>query len=404
MSTIAEESPYPLAGIRVLDFSRVVAGPFAGRLLADLGADVVKVEPPEGDSTRIHGRKIAGISGFYNQQNAGKRNVCLDLRAPGAAELVKSLVEVADIVIENYRPGVMSRLGIDYPALSAVNPGIIMLSISGYGQEGPESARPSYAPVVHAEVGLMHRLSERNGTAPGDLPLSVADTNASLHGLIGVLAALRLRDLTGRGQHIDMSMMDATFATDDRAHFELEGADDTIVLSPILDLPFGRVFLATDPELKLVFRRLVGRGVIVDPTPPGADLETKIAVRRKAIDRVFEECGTLAQFGELMDTLDIPWGELRDPRHLHRQPTLMNRDMIIEVDDRAGGTRPMAQSPYRFSGAKSGVRGPAAHRGEHNREVLSGWLALGEEEMARLTSDGLLLADPDQADEQEDSR
>jgi crotonobetainyl-CoA:carnitine CoA-transferase CaiB-like acyl-CoA transferase len=396
--------PYPLEGLKVLDFSRVVAGPFAGRLLADLGADVVKIEPPEGDSTRIHGRKVLGISGFFNQQNAGKRNICLDLRASGAVELVKALAAVSDIVIENYRPGVMGRLGIDYEVLSAVNPGLIMLSISGFGQSGPESTRPSYAPVVHAEVGLMHRLSERNATAPGDLPLSVADTNASLHGLIGVLAALRMRDQTGVGQHIDLSMMDATFATDDRAHFELEDEPDTIVVSPILELSFGRVFLATDPELKLVFRRLVRRGVMEDPTPDDADLATKIAARRDAIDRVFERCRTLAEFAELMDTLDIPWGEVRDPRHLHRQPTLRNREMIVEVADRAGGTRPMAQSPYRFSNASSGIRGPSAHRGEHNREVLTGWLSMSEAEIERLAADGLLLADDEQGNpEQEES-
>jgi crotonobetainyl-CoA:carnitine CoA-transferase CaiB-like acyl-CoA transferase len=271
-----------------------------------------------------------------------------------------------------------------------------MLSISGFGQSGPESTRPSYAPVVHAEVGLMHRLSERNGTAPGDLPLSVADTNASLHGLIGVLAALRMRDQTGVGQHIDMSMMDATFATDDRAHFDLEDEPDSIVVSPILDLPFGRVFLATDPELKLVFRQLVGRGVIEDPTPPGAELSAKITARREAIDEVFARCETLEQFSELMETLDVPWGEVRDPRHLDQQATLHSRKMIIEVTDRAGATRPMAQSPYRFSSARSGIRGPSAHRGEHNREVLIDWLSMPENEIERLMAEGLLLADEDQ--------
>lgn len=398
---------FPLEGIRVLDFSRVVAGPFAGRLLADLGADVVKVEPPEGDGTRIHGRKVLGISGFFNQQNAGKRNICLDLRAPGAAALVKSLVSVADIVIENYRPGVMDRLGIGYAALNAVNPQVIMLSITGFGQQGPESGRPSYAPVVHAEVGLMHRLSERNGTAPGDLPLSVADTNASLHGLIGVLAALRLRDQAGVGQHIDMSMMDATFATDDRAHFELEDSPDSIVVSPILDLPFGRAFLATDPELKLVFKRLVRNGLVVDPTPPGGDLETKITLRRQLIDQRFQQCATLGQFVELMDTLDIPWGMVRDSRNLPQQPSLASRGMIVEVDDRDGGTRPMAQSPYRFSGARSGIRGPAAHRGEHNRDVLQSWLAMADADIEQLVADGLLLADQNSETETaglEDSR
>ncbi len=385
-------TPYPLQDIRVLDFSRVVAGPFAGRLLTDLGADVVKIEPPEGDSTRIHGRKVGAISGFFNQQNAGKRNISLDLRAPGAADLVKELVARADIVIENYRPGVMQRLGIDYPILREVNPGLIMLSISGYGQEGPESNKPSYAPVVHAEVGLMHRMGERNQTAPGDLPLSVADTNASLHGLIGVLAALHMREQTGVGQHIDMSMVDATFATDDRAHFELEDEPDSLVVGPILELAFGPVFIAADPEMKLVFKKLLRRGLIEDPTPPGADLATKIEARSKVIDQVLQDCKTLEQFSELMDTLDIPWGEVRDPRNLHQQPTLADRNMLLQVDDRAGGTRPIADSPYRFSNASAGVRGPAAHQGEHNQEVLEEWLEYTQADIDRLTGAGLLIS------------
>ena len=375
---------HPLQGIRVLDFSRVVAGPFAGRLLSDLGADVVKVEPPDGDGTRIHGRDVKGITGFFQHQNAGKRNICIDLRAPGAVDLVKSLVRQADIVLENYRPGVMRRLGIDYDVLREVRPDLIMLSISGYGQEGPESHRPSYAPVVHAEAGLMHRMAGRNQTEPGDLPLSVADTNASLHGLIAVLAALHLRTQTGVGQHIDLSMMDATFATDDRSHFELEDAPDTLPISPIFDLPFARVFLATD--MKLLFRRLNRRAGMADPTPEDADLSTKIRLREEAVVERLAACGTLAGFAELMDTLDIPWGEVRDPRTLDSQPTLAHRDMIVQVDDRAGGVRPVPQSPYRFSSATSGVRGPAAHLGEHSVEVLADWLEMSEEEINQLVS------------------
>jgi CoA:oxalate CoA-transferase len=123
----------------------------------------------------------------------------------------------------------MSRLGIDFTVLSKINPKLIMLSVSGFGQSGPEAKRPSYAPVVHAELGLMHRLAERNKSAPGDLSLSVAETKPSLHRLVGVLAALHLRDRTGLGQHIDMSMMDATFATDDRAHYDLEDEPDSLV-------------------------------------------------------------------------------------------------------------------------------------------------------------------------------
>ncbi len=379
---------YPLEGIKVLDFSRVVAGPFATRLMADLGADVVKVEPPDGDGTRVHGRKVNGISGFFNQQNAGKRNICMDLRHADAVSLVRELVSVADIVVENYRPGVMQRLGIDYDVLSAVNPSLIMLSISGYGHDSPESHRPSYAPVVHAEVGLMHRMAERNRTEPGDLPLSVADTNASLHGLIAVLAALNMRHQTGRGQYIDMSMMDATFATDDRAHFEMEDSPDTLPVCPIVDLPFGPVFIATD--MKLMFKKLRKHFGLQDPVPEGADLETKIALRNEAIEARLGECQTEAAFDALMDAIDIPWGLVRDPRELRQQATLKHRERIVEIDDREGGTRPVADSPYIFSNAQSGVRFPASHRGEHNREVLSEWLRLSEDEIDQRQHSGLM--------------
>src|SRR5262245_36342722 len=141
----------PLDGLRVLDMSRVLAGPYVGRMLADLGADVVKVEPPEGDVTRKWGRVTGGLSGYYTQQNVGKRDVCIDLRAPGGPELVRELASAADVVVENFRPGVMAQYGLDYATLSARNPRLVMLSISGYGQIGPEARRPSYAAVVHAE-------------------------------------------------------------------------------------------------------------------------------------------------------------------------------------------------------------------------------------------------------------
>eukprot|EP01041_Mallomonas_annulata_P036532 gene36532-59663_t len=194
-----ETAQYPLANLKVLDFSRVLAGPFAGRMLSDLGADVVKVEPPDGDVTRFWGKVVGGVPGYFHQQNAGKRNISIDLRAPGAKDLVFDLVRRADILIENYRPDVMPRLGFGYDVLKAINPRLIMLSISGFGANGPESKRPAYAPIVHAEVGLLARSVRRDKLPARDLPLSVADTNASLHGLIGVLSAVILRGRTGLG-------------------------------------------------------------------------------------------------------------------------------------------------------------------------------------------------------------
>ena len=132
---------YPLEGLKVLDMSRVLAGPFAGRMLSDLGADVVKVEPPEGDVTRIWGAEVNGVAGYYHQQNVGKRGISVDLRLDDGVDLVRELAVQADVLIENFRAGVMSRLGLGYDQLSALNPGLVMLSISGFGADSPEADR-----------------------------------------------------------------------------------------------------------------------------------------------------------------------------------------------------------------------------------------------------------------------
>ncbi|XOV89002.1 MAG: CaiB/BaiF CoA transferase family protein [Pseudomonadota bacterium] len=383
---------YPLAGIRVLDFSRVLAGPFAGRMLSDLGADVIKVEPPEGDVTRYWGKEIARIPGYYHQQNAGKRNVCIDLRAAGAVELVQQLVAQADILIENYRPDVMDRLGIGYDSLRQVNPRLIMLSISGFGRSGPEARRPAYAPVIHAEAGLIDRLATRSGSPHHDLPLSVADTNASLHGLVAVLSAVILRQRTGLGQHIDIAMIDATIATDDQVHYDLEDAHDTGPLpNQVWDTPCGPVLVSTD--FRLLWKLLTTELGVVDPSNPAMPLAEKIAVRRAAAHAFMQTLDTWEKLAATMDQLNIAWGEVRNAANLHDQPSVKARNSIAWISDREGGTRPVTQSPYRFSNAMSGVRGPAAHRGEHNLEVLGEWLDLTPERIIHLSEAGVLLED-----------
>ena len=385
---------YPLQGLKVLDFSRVLAGPFAGRMLSDLGADVVKVEPPDGDITRYWGKDIANITGYFHQQNAGKRNICIDLRASGATDLVKELVKQADFVIENYRPDVMPRLGIGYEDLKTINEKIIMLSISGFGHGGPESQRPTYAPVIHAEAGLIHRASSRNDAKLHDLPLSVADTNASLHGLVGLLSALHMRDRTGQGQHIDIAMIDATIATDDQMHYDIEGANGTGPMpNEIWDTPIGPVLLSTD--FRLLFRLLTTELGLVDPSTPEMELAEKIAVRRKAVGSFIHTLDTAEKFSAAMKAVNVAWGKVRDPKTLQSQITVEARGTITQVDDRNGGTRPITQSPYRFSNASSGVRGPAAHRGEHHDEVLEDWLSLSHSEVAELVENKVLQYDPD---------
>ncbi len=380
---------YPLAGLKVLDFARVLAGPFAGRLLSDLGADVVKVEPPDGDVTRLWGRVVGGVPGYYHQQNAGKRDISIDLRHPQAKGLVLDLVRQADILIENYRPDVMPRLGFGYETLKAVNPRLIMLSISGFGANGPESRRPAYAPIIHAEAGLMARAVRRGKVPFRDLPLSVADTNASLHGLIAVLSAVILRERTGLGQHIDMAMIDATVVTDDQIHYELEDSEDTMGLpNDVWETGAGPILVSND--FRRLYRQLTGAGMVAEPHTEGLDLDAKIAARRAAIGAYMASLSDWDAVEAAMAAINTAWGQVRAGARLREQPTVAHRGAIVDIDDRAGGTRPVTQAPYRFSDAAAGVRGPAPHLGEHNAEVLGEWLGMPADEVEALFAAGVL--------------
>jgi len=364
----------PLAGLKVLDLSRVLAGPFAGRMLCDLGADVVKVEPPDGDVTRLWGAERGGIAGYFNQQNAGKRGICVDLGVPAGVELVRALAAEADILIENFRPDVMGRLGLGWETLEALNPRLIMLSISGFGAGGPESRRAAYAPIIHAESGIMARQAGIGGNHPVDMALSVADTNAALHGLVAVLAALHLRGHTGTGQHIDMAMIDATLVTDDHVHFALDDAYDLKNMpSEVWDSAAGPIIIAGD--FRYLWRQLTSVMGVEDPTPEGASLDEKIAARRGAAREFLERtCTDRRAVIDAMDRMNLAWGDVRTTSGALELPTVRHRGTFTEVDDRAGGTRRVTQSPYRFSAAESRVRGGAPRRGEHNAAVLNDWL------------------------------
>ncbi len=378
----------PLEGIRVLDFSRVLAGPFAGRMLCDLGAEVVKLEPPEGDVTRGWGHHRAGLSGYYTQQNAGKESLCIDLEASGATALVRRLASKADIVLENFRPGVMARHGLAYQDLSAGHPGLIMLSISGFGQEGPESHRAAYAAVLHAEAGIVARQAELDGRAASDPVLSIADMNAGLHGLVGILAALHLRQRTGRGQHLDIAMLDTMLVTDDYANF----ATDEVPLirggGEVWEATGGPIMIVGD--FRMVWKLLVRHHGVVDPTPSDANLETKIRLRREAVTTFFNSFAERKELIAALDVVNLAWGEIRSNVDAFDSPTAKTRGSLAEVDDRNSGTRPIVQSPYRFSEARSGVRGGAAYRGEHNHDVLTRWLDASEDEIHQLARDGIL--------------
>lgn len=380
----------PLSDLRVLDLSRVMAGPYAGRLLADLGADVVKIEPPEGDITRLWGHVQAGLSGFYTQQNAGKRNLCIDLKRPGGAELVRRLAARADCVVENFRPGVMDRLGLSYATLAAEHPGLVMLSITGFGQSGPERDRPAYAPVIHAESGTIERHATLDGNPPSDPVLSIADAYSALHGTVALLSALHMRRRTGRGQHIDIAMLHAMVATDDYTHHLLDGALPPVRLGgQVLEAPGGPLLVSAQwPHLWATLRDAFGLRA-----EPGATPEAKVANRQAAVRawaRRYDDRDTLKRD---LEKAGLAWGDVRSMHDVFDSPTLRQPGTVSRQPDGAGGERAIVNSPYRFSDARSSVRGPAPRRGEHNAAVLADWLDADAAQVARWRADGVLLAE-----------
>ena len=382
---------FPLAQVRVLDLSRVLAGPFAGRMLSDLGAEVVKLEPPEGDITRGWGDMRHGISGYYTQQNAGKRSVCVDLGAPGAGELVRRLAQKTDVLIENFRPGVMAHHGLAWKDLSPANPRLIMLSISGFGQEGPESERAAYAAVMHAESGYVARQADLDAARASDPVLSIADLNAGLHGLVAILSALYLRERTGHGQHLDIAMLDSMLVTDDYANFALDEIPLIRGGGEVWDAPGGPIMITGD--FRIIWKLLVGHHGVVDPTPAGAPLADKIRLRRQAAADFFASFPDRRALIDALDAVNLAWGDVRSNADAFRSPTARSRGVVAHVDDRGGGSRPVVQSPYRFSDARSGaVHGPA-YRGEHNHGVLEHWLGASAEEIAKLEESGVLHAE-----------
>lgn len=384
---------YLLGHLKVLDFSHVLAGPFAGRILADLGADVVKVEPPKGDVTRVMGREINGLAGYFTQQNVGKRAICVDLTKPGAPQLMLRLVAKADVVIENYRPGIMSRFGLGWEEMSAVNPRLVMLSISGFGQSGPERERASYAPIIHGEVGMLHRQQSVDGSdLPRDYTIAVADSFSGLHGLVGVLAALNSAQRTGVGQHVDMAMINAMFFTDDYANYAIDKAEVPNGGGRVYDATGGPIMLAGDE--KWYWRLLSTRAGLRDPTPEGAGLETKIAQRRKAIQEYLLSFPDRESLVAALDEVNLAWGNVHDHREVFDvQGSIEGRRILTDVDDRGGGRRRVTNSPYRFSAAQADVRRPAPYRGEHNYEALQDWLGANPAEIAEWHRAGILQHD-----------
>lgn len=388
---VSELPTGPLAGIRVLDISRVIAGPYAGRVLADLGADVIKLEPPAGDESRlIAPRHDRGMSANFTFANVGKRGLAVDLRREEGIALVVELAGACDVVIENFRPKVIDNLGLGWDVLHAANPRLVLVSLNGFGRDSGLADQRAYAPIMHAITGILQEQGEYAGEPARQLSDAHADTITSLHATVALLGALRVAEATGKGQHVEVPMFDAVLTTHSQVGRALLEAEDDRVMNPIYDAgPHGRI--ATAGAIQYVWRRMADAHTdLIDPTPNAVDLETKARLRHDALQawmRAQPDRDTLlaklAQAG-------IACAPVTSMRAALTGPIARERNLLVEVDDRRGGTRPVVRPPARFSASSNCVRGPAPKLGEHNAEVLGELLGYDAERIAALEASGVL--------------
>jgi CoA:oxalate CoA-transferase len=317
--------------------------------------------------------------------------VCVSLTKPAGVRVIRDLAAHADVVIENFRPGVARRLGIGWEDLSAGNPRLVMLSISGYGQDEPGTPRPAFAPVIHAACGLVERQARDDGNKPTDPMLSIADLFAGLHGLVAVLAALRLRERTGAGQFIDMSMLDAMLASDDYAHHYIDCSPVGRLGGLLWETKYGYVMTAGDR--RHTWKQIAKAHGLSDGLPSEAPLVDKIAARQRVLAEWFFSLADSAAVHEGLQAAGLVGTDVLSPEQVWSGPDVARRAMVAEVDGRDGAPRRVVQSPYRFSAAASGVQGSAPFRGEHNAEVLLEWTGMAEHEIAALKTQQVLLAE-----------
>lgn len=398
--------PGPLAGVRVLDLTRVLSGPHCTRMLCDLGAEVIKVEPPDGDLTRFAWPRVNSLAGYFVQQNVGKRNVSLDLRHPAAVELLISLAAECDVMIENFRPGVAARMGIGYEDVAARNPKIVYASISGYGQTGPWVDRRAYAPVIGAESGVTKIQGDARGGSYANDPLSHADVYTAMETATAIIAALYARHHTGRGEWIDVSMAQTMLYVNEHTYDSLwdEPVQDWTIRSfgpgdyPVLTAGDGRSVVVSGNLAERgafeLYAAAAGRADLVDD-PRFVDVPARRANYDDLLEIVREWAASVPDVQQLEAQLarnGLAMGVIRSVREVCATEWAAERQAVVEVDDRGGGTVRVPNAPWRFASADVGVRGYPRYRGEDNHSVFSELLGLQPEQLRQLDESGVLVS------------
>ena len=399
------DSPRPLDGIRVLEMGQLMAGPFAGTILGYYGAEVIKIEPPgAGDPVRAWRGMENGTSLWWASLGRNKKCVTVDLRKAEGRSLARRLAEKCDVVIENFRPGVMSRIGLDHDAVAARNPRIVYASINGYGSTGPWASRRAYAPGVGAETGITKAQGDARGGQYANDQFSHADVYTSLETASAILAALFNRERTGRGDRIEVTMAETMLYVNEHAHDQLwdgEVAPEWIRsfaphTYPVVTTASGEnVVISAHPAERGTFERYmmaIGRAELIDD-PRFVDVPTRLAHFADLRQVIGDWAATVSDpeaVEAAMGRHGLSTGTLRSLREVCDTDWASDRGVVVEVSDRGGGTVRLPNSPWHFASGDVSVRGEPRYRGEDNRTVLGELLGLDDAELDRLEAEGVL--------------
>jgi len=370
-----------LEGLRVLDVTQYMAGPFCAMLLADLGADVVKIEPPSGDSTRQMPPTVGTDSPAFNAVNRGKRSLMLNLKSAEGRDVLKRLAQSSDILIENYRPAAMKALGLDYKALAAVNPRLIYASVSGYGHTGPYRDKGGFDIIAQGISGLMSITGEP-GRPPAKAGVPLTDLGAGLFTLVGILAAVHCRTQIGIGQHVDTSLVEAGIALsiwEATEYFSSGGIPAPLGSAHRMNAPYQAIrcadgYITIGANNDRLFRRLcesLGRPEWADE-PDFADNPSRVRNRAALAARIEEITARqpCRHWLALLDENDIPCGPINNYAEVFADPQVIAREMVVEIDHPVLGHLKTLGSPIKLSATPPNPHRRAPLLGEHTDEVL----------------------------------
>ncbi|MER9435188.1 CaiB/BaiF CoA-transferase family protein [Mesorhizobium sp. M0618] len=380
----------PLKGVRVVELARILAGPWAGQLLADLGADVIKVESPDGgDDTRkwgppfVMGKDGENLSAaYYHSCNRGKRSVAIDFSAPEGAETVRRLVATSDVLIENFKLGSLKKYGLDYDSLRKINPRLVYCSITGFGQDGPYAPRAGYDFIIQAMAGMMSITGEV-GREPQKAGVAISDIFTGLYSVIAIQAALRHAEQTGEGQHVDMALFDTqisalgnqnlNYLVSGKSPVQMGNAHMNIAPYEVVPVRDGHIILAVGNDGQFAkFCAAVGLGDL--PANPDfatnpARVANRVKLRERMIDalKIFDRDPLLAK----LEAASVPASPINTIGQMFADPQTIARGMRLDLEDGHGNLLPSVRAPMVMSGTPLVYERPSPRLGEHTQEILA---------------------------------